>query len=308
MRCLVLLACFSWGCGSSVDSSSAGGGGATGSASSSGNVTGSQASTGSGAPIAPDPKFMPKSSGSCPALADGKVSFSPHGIAARSVELWVGPAGKNGPIVFFWHGTGGSPKEATYALGQAAIDAIKAQGGVVAAPYHDPAAGSFPWFLTTGAGKEDDLLVADEVIACAIDKHGIDPRRIHSAGFSAGAMHTAQMSYRRSGVMASVITFSGGKYGDPPDQDPMSKVAAMIVHGGAKDQVVVSFQSISEAYRDDFKSKGRFTFICDHGKGHTVPQDIVPSAWKFFQDHPFGATPSPYAMALPASFPKYCAL
>jgi hypothetical protein len=53
---------------------------------------------------------------------------------------------------------------------------------------------------------------------------------------------------------------------------------------------------------------GRFSFICDHGQGHTVPADGPKAAWQFLQDHPFGVAPEPYAGGLPDGFPKYCAL
>ena len=296
------------GCGSQVDGATSGG--QPGDTTSSGSTSSGAGGSGGGATgsTEPDPKFLPKASGTCRTFADGSASFAPKGIMARKVLLSAGASGKKGPLVFFWHGAGGDPKEAPYALSQAAISAIKAAGGVVAAPYHDPAAGQLPWFQTTGTGPDDDLLVADEVVACAIAIQGIDTRRIYSLGFSAGALNTTQMSYRRSGYLASVVTFSGGKLGNPPDQDPNNKLPAMIFHGGASDQVLVNFRDLSQAWREDLKVRGHFAFICDHGKGHTVPNDAPPSTWQFLSDHPFGVAPEPYATALPASFPKYCAL
>ncbi len=215
----------------------------------------------------------------------------------------------DGPLVFFWHGVGGSPTDATYALGNTVIDEITAMGGIVAAPVHDPAAGQFPWYLTLGGTDETDLLVADEVLGCAIEKVGVDMRRIHSVGFSAGAMNTTQVGWRRSGYIASVVTFSGAQLGNvTPDQDPTNLFPAMVVHGGPEDIVIIKFMDQSIKYADGLKAAGHFAFICNHGKEHTVPSDIRAPAWQFLKDHPFGQQPEPYLNGLPEGFPAYCAL
>jgi predicted esterase len=306
----ILLFCLT-ACGGD-DTSANTSGSASGPGSSSSTGAGSGGGGGAAVPTEPDPQFVPKATGTCPEFAaTGKITVTPAGIPPRDVQIWVSDAAKtkDGPLIFYWHGTGSSPVlEPPYGLGQKNIDAVVAEGGIVAAAYHDPAAGDFPWFLTIGSGKEDDLIVADEVLACAIDKVGVDMRRIHSIGMSAGGLMTTQMSFRRSGYLASVVTYSGGELGSPEMQDPDNKFAAMIFHGGATDHVVIDFQPISEKYRDDLKAQGHFAFICDHGMGHTIPVDAVDSVHQFFVDHPFGTVPDPYEGGLPAGFPSYCAL
>ncbi|MCA9556268.1 MAG: hypothetical protein KC933_39955, partial [Myxococcales bacterium] len=246
---------------------------------------------GMGTTLEPKPEFLPTPTGACPAFTPGTNTFSPAGIAPRDVEIWIGPnaTASDGPLLFYWHGTGSSPvNEPPYGL-EGMIDAVESMGGIVAAPHHDPAAGTFPWFLTTGTGKEDDLLLADEILACAIENVGIDLRHIHSIGMSAGGLNTTQMSYRRSGYLASVVPYSGGLIGQAPDiQDPTNPFAAMIFHGGPSDQVVVSFQPISEAYQADLAGRGHFAFICDHGEGHTIPKkdNVQDAIWQFFMAHP----------------------
>ena len=183
------------------------------------------------------------------------------------------------------------------------------QGGAVVAPYRDPAAGTFPWHLVTGS-KEDDLILADEVLGCLHEAVGIDPTRIHSIGMSAGGIQTTQMSFRRSNYIASVVTYSGGLIltDDPPTPNPDNKFAAMIFHGGPEDIVYISFEDASDAYLAALQDRDHFAFICDHGNGHTIPADARPSVWDFFQAHPWGTAPSPYAEALPSDYPSYCAL
>jgi predicted esterase len=296
--------------GASGGGTAGAGTGAVGGAGTGGAGAGGAGAGGTGNALEPDPAFLPKATGPCPDFKEGKITVTPDG-KARDVQIWVSDAATtlDGPLIFYWHGTGGSPvNQPPNAIGASNIKAITDKGGIVAAPFHDPAAGTFPWFLTTGSGAEDDLRVADEVLACAIEKVGIDLRHIHSMGMSAGGLHTTQMSYRRSGYLASVVTYSGGKIGDPPNQDPSNKFAAMIFHGGMGDQVVIDFQPISEAYRDDLKGMGHFAFICDHGMGHKIPVDAVDSVHQFLEDHPFGTAPSPYEGGLPAGFPAYCKL
>jgi predicted esterase len=290
----------------------AGGGGVGGA-----SAGGAGASAGGGAggsaarPTTPDPKFLPKPTGACPALATGTVTFAPAGVKPRPVEIWMdadAAKANDGPLVFFWHGMGGSPTEATYAVGPGPMKAILAAGGLVAALHADPAAGQFPWWLGMGGTRMDDLLVADEVIACASASVGLDVRRLHSIGFSAGAMQTEQFATYRSGYLASVVAYSGALLGTPSDEDPRNKYPAMLFFGGPTDQVLINFDDATHTYHDHLASEGHFSFLCDHGQGHTVPADGPAAAWTFLEDHPFGVAPEPYAGALPKTFPKYCAL
>ncbi|HEY8088606.1 MAG TPA: hypothetical protein VIF09_12195 [Polyangiaceae bacterium] len=253
----------------------------------------------------------PAPTGACPTLASGDVTFAPAGIPARKVALSMTDAAKtlHGPLVFYWHGTGSSPAEAAYALGST-LAAIEAAGGIVAAPYHDPNAGQFPWYLVGGT-KTDDLLVADEVLACVAASLGIDRAHVHSIGFSAGGLQTTAMSYLRSSYLASVVTFSGGlpQGYTPTSQDPANKFAALIFDGGSSDNAFgFDFQAASQLYATTLKGAGQFSAICNHGGGHSIPTDAAPSIWAFFQANGFGVYPSPYVKGLPSGFPSYCTL
>lgn len=264
----------------------------------------------SGEPSAPMPTMLPTPTGTCPTLADGEVMFAPAGIEARAVRLWMSDAATtmDGPLVFYWHGTGSSPQEALYGLGPDYVAQVVAQGGIIVAPAHDPAAGDFPWWLVLGS-REDDLLLADEVLACAIEQVGVDLRHIHTAGMSAGGLQTSQMSIRRSGYIASAVPYSGGIITAPPDQEPSNPLSAMIFHGGQSDVVVLKFQQTSELYQAAIAARGGFAFTCDHGMGHSIPQGSAQaSVWQFFRDHPYGTNPSPYKDGLPEGFPEYCVL
>ena len=250
---------------------------------------------------------LPVAAETCPDLAPGDIT-----ILGKRVVLWMDPAATeaaDGPLVIYWHGTGSNPNfEAPVGLGPA-MDDVVAAGGIVAAFYAEPCMGC----RTTGNNVwyYEDFARADELLACAIEQVGIDTRRIHTAGMSAGGLQASAMVYARSNYLASATSYSGGIiaiFTDTMPQDPANKLPVMIVHGGAMDQVVIKFQDTSNAFKADLTMKGHFSFICDHGMAHTIPAGINVATWQFFQDHPYGTDPSPYAGGLPTSFPDYCGL
>ncbi len=254
---------------------------------------------------------IPQPTGTCPAVTAGDVTFAPAGMPPRKVNLAFDPAKiGSGPLIFYWYATGSSTLEAAYSLG-ATEQAITGAGGIVATPYADATAGTFEWFIVNQSTKQDDFLLADEVVACLAQAHAFDLTHIHSMGMSAGALQTTALSFIRASYIASVATYSGGVPPGftPTNQDPANKFAALIFDGGASDDVFsVDFEAASEMYKSMLDADGHYTAICDHGMGHAIPLDAAPSVAMFFSANGFGAWPSPYAAAgLPASFPAYCA-
>ena len=268
--------------------------------------------TGGDAPVqnATTPR-LPVPTGTCPTIANGDVTFAPAGMPPRKVKLSF-DASKvgHGELIFYWFATGSAPAEAAYSLGST-FGAITGAGGIIAAPYADASAGQFEWFIVNQSTKQDDFLLADEVVACLAKAQMYDPTHIHSMGMSAGALQTTAVSFLRSAYIASVATYSGGvpPSFSPTNEDPANKFAALIFDGGASDDLFsVDFQAASKAYKSMLDASGHFTAICDHGKGHAIPLDAAPSVAAFFAANAFGAWPSPYANGLPASFPSYCSL
>jgi poly(3-hydroxybutyrate) depolymerase len=247
----------------------------------------------SGAPI------LPRPSGACPEFRAGTLTFNPAG-GQRTVTVTMNEAvaaTKSGPLIFYWHATGSSVAEAQVGLPLAEITAV---GGIVVAPHDVPMAGVFPWL--NNLERHDDLF--DEVVGCALAKTRIDSRHIHSVGFSAGALMTTHLSFARADTLASVATYSGGA-----NQDfvvPHHKFAAMIMTGGRSDIVVQNFFTSSQQWQTTLKKAGHFTLFCDHGGAHTIPRALVPGVWRFFLDHPYGQTTSPYAGKPPADITPPC--
>lgn len=253
--------------------------------------------------------FVPQPTGTCPTLANGDVMFAPAGVAPRAVNLAFTDGAGPGPLIFYWHATGSAPAEAASALGATRAQLL-ADGAVIAAPHSDPTAGMFEWFIVNMSTRQDDFILADEVLACLAAAGRIDTDRVHSMGMSAGGLQTTAVSFLRPAYIASVATYSGGvpSIFEPPPLDPSNPFPALIFHGGPTDNVFnVDFQDAAQRYQTLLKANGAYAPLCNHAMGHRIPLDAAPSVRQFFADHPFGAWPSPYAAAgLPAGFPSYC--
>jgi poly(3-hydroxybutyrate) depolymerase len=233
----------------------------------------------------------------CPKIATGNVM-----VKGQSVQLWVGPADKQGPIVFYWHGTGSSSAEAVSGLGPG-LNEIMSQGGVAASFTTTTSAG-----MNTGNNVwyTGDYEMADEILACAVAQGLVNTRQIYAAGCSAGGLQSGSMLYGRSSYLAAVMPNSGGTTFRFQLEDPAHVPALITAHGGSSDMVGVSFAMTSATEDKDVAAKGGLVVNCNHGGGHCgSPADLKAAQWKFLKDHPFGS-PDPYAGTLPAGFPSYC--
>ncbi|MBM4361780.1 MAG: hypothetical protein FJ104_03790 [Deltaproteobacteria bacterium] len=249
------------------------------------------------------PTNLPSPQGACPNLVTGAQN-----VLGANVQLWAGPPGAGGPVVFYWHGTGSNSREAVSGLGQAAIDEVTRNGGLIA---------SFE--SSTGQGQNTgnnvwytgDFAVADHLLACAIEQLDVDTSRVHAAGYSAGGLQTGTMAFLRSNYIASVLIYSGGAIVTSPNPEPGRAVPTICAHGAqGSDVVVIDFANACRSYLDNVKGRGGMAIDCDDGGGHVNLgrlSTMSAPGWQFFKDHPFGVNPSPYVGGLP-SFPATCAL
>jgi poly(3-hydroxybutyrate) depolymerase len=252
---------------------------------------------------APKPTMLPTATDPCSTLATGTQQFK-----GLDVQLWVGERREDvkGPVLFYWHGTGSVSAEAG-AFMQSQIEEIVSEGGIVA---------SFTTSLGTGTYTgpfvwyQDDFLMADQILACAIEQLNIDTRRIYAAGCSAGGLQTTVMAYVRSGYLAAVMPNSGGTFTPPELQDPEHVPAVITTHGApGQDRVVIEFAETSANLVRDIAAKGGFAVNCNHGLGHCrAPAEVIAAQWQFLKDHPYGTKPSPYENGLPSTFPSYCSI
>ncbi|MET0283199.1 MAG: hypothetical protein ABW352_01965 [Polyangiales bacterium] len=247
-----------------------------------------------------EPK-VPAKPASCPEIKTGNIT-----VKGQQVQLWVGTKvpGKKGPIMFYWHGTGSSSREATGGLGKGNQE-ILAEGGVIAS-----------FTTTTRAGQNTgnnvwytgDFEMADEILACAIEQQDVDPRRVYTAGCSAGGLQASAMVYSRSSYLAGAMPNSGGTTFRYQLQDPKHVPPVIATHGAAgRDVVVIDFSTTTATMAKDVVAKGGFMVVCDHGGGHCgSPAAVKNAQWDFMKAHPFGVEPLPYEGGLPAGFPTSC--
>ena len=263
------------------------------------------AAAGSGAPseVAGAGPKLPEIKGECPEFKNGgTIMVAGH----RSIVISAGEPGKGGPLLFYWHGTGGSAGEAMRTLPAAVRNEIIMSGGIIAAFNGNQSSGSGGDCSGTGAHNMADFDAADQIAACAVKNHGIDARRIYTTGCSAGGLQSGCMAMMRSSYLAAAAPNSGGIVARPMWQD-MHSPAIFTMHGGSSDMVIVTFSQTSATLDMQAKSHGSFVVNCDHGGGHCqAPAALQTAAWQFMKDHPFGFDKSPWTAAIPSGVPNYC--
>jgi dienelactone hydrolase len=245
---------------------------------------------------------IPAINGECPVFQTGTVTVGGLG----GISLAVGPkaSGPTAPLVFYWHGTGGVSSEYTLRARSLASQ-VTSEGGILAS--FQGSTGTGGDCSGTAAFSQDDFKIADQIVACAVRDHNIDPHRIYATGCSAGGLQSGCMATLRSSYLAAAAPNSGGIVFPLSLQNPSHVPALMTMHGGSQDWVIVSFSDTSETLDSQFKKAGGFVINCNHGGGHCgAPADLYNSVWDFFKAHPFGVKPEPYQSGIPSSFPSYC--
>jgi hypothetical protein len=261
------------------------------------------------------PPDLPTVMGTCPTFGAGSgtaVTVSAGG-GSITADVWGGSksTGSGGPLIIYWHGTDSSPS-AEIPIAFNTSD-VAADGGLIVGFVSSSRTGATTGDTGDAVWYESDAAFADQVVACAIANYNIDPRRIYTAGYSAGGLQTVYMWYARSGYIASVISYSGGDDGidEVTSQDPSNLPPAIVAHGASgQDTLVLDFAMISATWEGQISAAGGFYIDCNDGGTHldffsTRAPNLAPVSYPFFKAHPFGIKPEPYT-TLPTGFPAYC--
>jgi poly(3-hydroxybutyrate) depolymerase len=161
-----------------------------------------------------------------------------------------------------------------------------------------------------GTWYTGDFVLADDVFACAVAQNLVNPRRVYTAGCSAGGFQAGAMVFARSSYLAAAMISSGGAIQGLTSmvfEEPRAIPAVITTYGDGSD--ILDFGVTSKAECDAVKKAGGMAVNCPYGNGHCKPPDAIRAAqWQFLKDHPFGVGPEPYRAGLPSSFPDACTL
>lgn len=261
-------------------------------------------------PATPPPPQQPTSSADpiipavtadCPDFRSGTITFM--GLGGIRMEAGAKAPGPTAPMVFYWHGTGSFSGEFAGMAG-AVHAGVVAEGGVLISFQGSTGGDALSGTAVFGRG---DLDLVDQLVACAVRDHNVDPKRIYTTGCSAGGLFATNMAALRSNYVAAAAPNSGGMSFPQQFQRPDQPPALMTMHGAAgRDVVIIDFSQSSATADMIFKNAGAFVINCDHGGGHCGAGGIAPSVWEFFKAHPYGVDPEPYAGGLPAGFNSAC--
>jgi predicted esterase len=243
--------------------------------------------------------IVPMATEMCPNFVNSTITFM--GLGGIQIVAGAKPAEASAPMVFYWHGTGSTSGEFA-GMAAAVQQGVVSQGGVLVSFQGTTGGDLLSGTNIFGAG---DFKLADQLLACAVKDHNIDPRRVFATGCSAGGLFSIAMAAERSNYIAAAASNSGGETVPVAFQNKHTP-AIMTVHGKmGSDVVIIDFASASATADKAFKAAGGFVIDCDTGGGHCGGGGLAGDVWKFFTAHPFGVSPEPWT-ALPAGFSAQC--
>ena len=265
-----------------------------------GTGTGGTGTGGTGGGVGGKAPIIPAVSQTCPSFVNSTITFM--GLGGIRIVAGAKAPSPTAPMVFYWHGTGSNSGEFATMAG-AVQQGVVSEGGVLVSFQGTTGGDLLSGTSIFGAG---DFNLADQLVACAVQNHNIDPRRIFATGCSAGGLFSAAMAARRSNYIAAAAPNSGG-WTAPVTWQNDHTPALMTIHGAAGvDVVVVDFSNTSRTADTAFKGRGGFVVNCDHGGRHCGGGSLAPAVWQFFKAHPYGVEPKPWTGGLPAGFPTVC--
>jgi hypothetical protein len=245
---------------------------------------------------------IPAVAGDCPDFVDGVISFM--GLGGIRVAAGPKPSSATAPMVFYWHGTLSSAGEYVGMAGAVAAG-VTGEGGILVAFDGTTGGDLLSGTSIFGAG---DFEIADQLVACAVQNHNVDPRRIYATGCSAGGLFSTAMAAKRSSYLAAAAPNSGGLTVPVPFENDYTP-PLMTIHGApGSDVVFIDFSNSSATADEAFKGRGGFVINCNHGGGHCGGGGLAGDIWEFFKAHPYGVDPNPWESSLPAGFHSSCEL
>jgi poly(3-hydroxybutyrate) depolymerase len=215
------------------------------------------------------------------------------------------PTTTRGPfaVLFLW-GAGGQGE----AIAPVLASIYDEEGFVLVVPDGESPRYPLTWDMDA-RGSDADLRFFDDVMACLVQQYPVDRRRVHTTGYSTGAVFSAYLAGHRSTVIGSFSSYSGGD-GSPSGERivplPRHPLPGLLYHGGDADvEWAGKAATLSLAAR--MASNGQFTVVCDHGRGHVVGSS-TREMWGFLLAHPYspGRTAAWATAGIAGKLPASC--
>ncbi len=247
------------------------------------------------------------SGGDCPEFQAGTNTFTSSG-AERQVELFLPDVPEGAALTFAWHGAGDTASNFARAINAQGI--ADANDTIVAVPWAADAGITFSWAILSADDKEPDTVVFDDLLSCLDAQYDIANEYVYTTGFSAGALWSTWLVLTRSEYLAAAAIFSGGVSDlTAPYQSPVNTgIPLVLTHGGPSDQVFVNFSEAQEAFADALAADGHTVFICNHGRGHTIPAEGRSLFLPFMYANRFGEVNERFTQGVPENWPEWCEL
>lgn len=244
------------------------------------------------------------SNGTCPELEDGFNDGFPSGDDERAFLIELPDEPEGAPVVFAWHWLQGS---AGGIMDQLDFASLAGEGAIVVAPVASGNS-SFEWEFLSSATGNPDLQFFEDMLSCIDAQWTVDLDRVYSTGMSAGGLFTSYLTVHESQWLAATAPLSGGVTEDQYVV-PARKLPVLLTWGGPTDFAVgFDFHTANETFSELLRDDGHFVAECMHDDGHFPPPDSPALTWRWFEAHPKGVDPEPYADGLPDAYPDFCSL
>lgn len=267
-----------------------------------------------GAPGAGGLRPLAEPSGDCPDLsATGGFTLTSGGQERQGSV--VVPVEAEGPlkVMFFLHGLmdpGSTPDPTgTMIEGLDLQRVADEEGALILLPQSGVMSlFGFTFFLWDLITETDgDLILFDDLRACAAAQHELSLAETSAWGFSGGALFTTVLVRERGDAFAAVIESSGGSDISVPIWtvpgsaygSPAAPLPTLLMTGGERDVwpdpslKLVDFSAATDTLQEKLVADGNFVVRCLHNSGHTIPRDGYNFAIDWAFAHRFGE-PSPF--------------
>jgi poly(3-hydroxybutyrate) depolymerase len=241
-------------------------------------------------------------SGTCPDVSGSGVSSVDSGADTYDVMVKIPASGGEGkPVLFFWHGLGGSAQLFDLWLDFQTFaddhDMI-----VVVPDSLDPNLNT--WTLEEGR----DMVLFDDLRSCLAQDLDIDLNRVYATGFSFGGLFTTALTMDRADSLAATLPMSGGTSNLWfPYRSPAQGLPVLVMWGGSSDTFgsgfsEVRFEEMSLDFSANLQDDGHLVHHCDHGLGHDVPSEWDDIVGSWFGSHTYGSE----GPVDDADYPSWC--